>query len=112
MEYLKQTVAKNNVWFSKNMFMSGPKFLVNFLKFAKEREKSLVCASNEANLEFLLQITGIIHMTFWINLAKSELRVKIMVAPLYKIRSPPDPSFDLSRDLNHAPSFSIRGHLV
>ena len=60
MEYLKQTVAKNNVWFSKNMFMSGPKFLVNFLKFAKEREKSLVCASNEANLEFLLQITGII----------------------------------------------------
>ena len=28
-----------------------------------------------------------------------------MAAPLYKIRSPPDPRFDLSHDLNHAPSF-------
>ena len=98
--------------FLKICLCLGPSFLVNFLKFAKEREKSLVCASNEANLEFLLQIIGIIHMTFWINLAKSELRVEIMVAPLYKIRSPPDPSFDLSHDLNHAPSFSIHGHLV
>ena len=31
---------------------------------------------------------------------------------MYKIRSPPDPSFDLSRDLSHAPSFSTRSHLV
>ena len=30
---------------------------------------------------------------------------KNYASPLYKILSPPDPSFDLSRDLNYMPSF-------
>ena len=33
------------------MFMSGPKFFGQFLKVAIKREKSLICAANELNLE-------------------------------------------------------------
>ena len=50
-------------------------------------------------------------MTFFgFSLAKSELEVNYG-GLLYKICSPPNPNFNLSRDLIHSTSFSTCGHL-
>ena len=45
----------------KNMFMSGPEF---FGQFLKEREKFLICAANEANLECYTRLLVKVNVFF------------------------------------------------